>query len=109
MVSTGAFYQAAWEFIREDVTNAFDFFFSTTIIPAGLNSNIVTLIPKIAGAARVKDFRPIVLGNFLFKIFTKIIAIRLGPMLRSLLSSSQYGFIPGKSIHHCVAASSEGF
>lgn len=79
------------------------------MIPPGLNSNIVTLIPKVPGASRVEEFRPIVLGNFLFKIFTKIISMRLGPMLTNLLSASQYDFISGKNIHHCIAATSEGF
>lgn len=104
-----AFFQAAWEFIKEDVTNAVGFFFSTSLIPAGLISNIVTLIPKIVGASRVEDFSPVVLENFLFKILTKIITGHLGPMLRGLLSSLQYRFILGKSIHQFIPASSEGF
>lgn len=70
---------------------------------------MVTLIPKTAGSSKVEDFRPIVLGNFLFKVFTKITAMRLGLILRRVLSSSQYGFIPGKNIQHCIAAGSESF
>lgn len=67
------------------------------------------LIPKKVGASKVEDFCPIVLGNFLSKIFTKIISMRLGPLLKNILSCSQYGFIPGKNIHHYIAAGSEGF
>lgn len=88
--------------------NAAGFFFSTAFVPTCLNSNIVTLILKIPGVTRVEDFRPIVLGNFLMKILTKIISMRIGPMLKHILSPSQYGFIPSKKIHHCIASSSEG-
>lgn len=103
------FFQVSWEIIKFDIINVVGFFFTSTLIPAGLNSNIVTLILKKIGASRVEEFRPIVLGNFLFKIFTKIISMRLGPILKLLLSPTQYGFIPGKNIHHCIAVGSEGF
>lgn len=79
-----------------------------TFVPAGLNSNVVTLIHKFRGDSKVEDFRPIVLGNFLFKVFTKIISIKLGPLLNRILSPSQYGFIPGRKIQHCIAICSEG-
>lgn len=68
----------------------------------------MTLIPKIHGALRVEDFRSIVLGNFLFKIFTKILSLRFDLLLKLWLSPSQYGFIPGKNIHHYIASASEG-
>lgn len=68
----------------------------------------MTLVPKIPSASKVEDFRLIVLGNFLFKILTKIIATRVGLVLNKMLSPSQYGFTPGKKIHHCIAAASEG-
>lgn len=74
--------------IKRDICNAVGFFFTTALVPAGLNSNIVTLIPKSPGASRIEEFCPIMLGNFLFKIFTKIISNRLGPLLKNILSSS---------------------
>lgn len=105
----GIFFQVAWEKISHDIVNAVGFFFQSTLISAGLNSNDVTLIPKVIGALRVEDFCPIVLDNFLFKIMTKILSFHLGPMLNDLLSASQYGFVPSKKIHHCIAVASEGF
>ena len=38
-----------------------------------LNSNLLILIPKIDSAAVVDKFRPIVLGNFIFKVITRIL------------------------------------
>lgn len=95
--------------MKHDLSNVVEFFFTTTLIPAGLNSNIVTLIPKKLRASKIEEFRPIVLVNFLFKILTNIISFRLGPMLKHILTPSQYGFIPVKKIHHCITADSKGF
>lgn len=106
---SGVFFQASWSSISHDIYNVVGFFFSTALIPAGLNSSILKLIPKFVGASKVEDYRPIVLGNFLFKIFTKILANRLGLLLSRTLLPAQYGFISGKKIQHCVAACSESF
>lgn len=103
----GSFYQATWDIVGWYVFNAVGFFFTTSLIPAGLNSNVVTLIPKVVGATKIEDFCPIVLGNFLFKILTKIISNRIGPMLHTILLPSHYGFIPGQKIQHCIATCSE--
>ncbi|XP_073266626.1 uncharacterized protein [Populus alba] len=45
--------------------------------PDGINSTFVTLIPKIKGANKLLDFRPISLLGSLYKIFSKILANRL--------------------------------
>lgn len=84
----GHFFQSSWNIICHDVINVVGFFFSTSFVPAGLNSNVVSLIPNFRGASKIEDFRPIVLGNFLFKVFTKILSIRLGPLLFRILSPS---------------------
>lgn len=102
------FYRSAWEIIEGDFFRAARYFFRHRFLPHGLNSNFVTLIPKFSGANRVEDFRPIVIGNFVYKALAKIVANRLGPILQVVLSPFQFGFIPGRSIHNCVAVASEG-
>jgi len=46
-----------------------------------MNSNVVSLIPKIQGADSIKDYRPIVVANFKFKIISKILANKLALVL----------------------------
>jgi len=65
------------------------------------------LIPKIPGADKLDNFRPIALANFQFKIITKIIADRLGSIAAKIISSNQKGFIPGRHIHDCIMTASE--
>lgn len=72
-----------------------------------MNSSFVSLIPKVADSVRVTNFRPIVMDNFIYKVFTKIIASRLGSFIRDILSPSQFGFIHQRRIHTCITLSSE--
>jgi len=82
------------------------FFKQSWILPA-MNSNVVSLIPKISGAASVKDFRPIVVTNFKFKTIFKILVDRLAIVAARIISSNQYGFVQGKQIHDCIGIASE--
>ena len=57
-----------------------DFFITSSLYPR-LNSNLVALIPKIVNDVKVEHFRPIAMGNFVFKLITQIIADRLGSIV----------------------------
>lgn len=81
--------------------------FSTLDLRHGINSSLVTLILKVANSIRVTDFRPIVMGNFIYKVYIKIIASRLGSFIGDILSPTQFGFILGRRIHSCIALASE--
>ncbi|KAH6815712.1 hypothetical protein C2S51_020532 [Perilla frutescens var. frutescens] len=105
---TGKFFQEAWEILEKDVYNAVEEFFTFGIIPPGLNSSFLILIPKKNRALAVEDYRPIALSNFLFKIFTKILASRLNDLAAKFVSGNQFGFIQGRQIHDAILLSSEG-
>ena len=64
-----------------------------------LNSAHIILIPKKADATTVTDFRPISLTHSIAKIFSKLLASRLGPELNALVSRAQSAFIKKRSIH----------
>lgn len=46
----------------------------------------------------VKDYRPIALANFAFKIITKIVADLLGVVAARIISPNQSAFIKGHSV-----------
>jgi hypothetical protein len=56
---------------------------------------VVTLVPKVADANNVKQFRPICLLNVSFKIFTKLIMDRLARFTGKIIAGSQTAFIKG--------------
>ena len=61
-----------------------------------LNSTFLALILKKEEANRLDQFRPIALCNVVCKIITKLIAERLKPLLGSLISTEQGGFVEGR-------------
>ena len=74
---SGRFYFHCCDIVGHDVVLAVHDFFHFDRVFTGLNSNFLVLIPKTPNAILVDQFRPIALGNFLFKVITKIITDRL--------------------------------
>lgn len=63
-----------------------------------LNNGLITLIPKQAEAKVGADFRPIFLIHFA-KIFAKMLARRLTPVIGDHVDSNRSTFIQSRSIH----------
>lgn len=61
-----------WPFIEDMVLNFFENFYNKTWVPQGSNSSFLVLIPKNNDPDSWKDYRPISLFNFSFKILLKI-------------------------------------
>ncbi|XP_026410064.1 uncharacterized protein LOC113305190 [Papaver somniferum] len=103
----GIFYRAAWDIIRGNLLDVVQFCWKNNIIPSGMNSNFLVLIPKMKGTKTAKSFRPIGLSNFCFKIITKIIIERLTRYLPNLISQQQYAFVKNRNIHEQILLASE--
>lgn len=63
-----------------------------------INHTLVSLIPKIDNPTEVKHFRPISLGNVIYKIISKILVNRLKAVLDICISKNQAAFVPGRQI-----------
>ena len=105
---SGHFYQNCWDFISADIIEAVQSFFISGHLLPSINSNFMVLIPKSPDAISVDQYRPIVLGNFIFKVITKILAERLSHISCRIISPNQFGFIKGRHIEECIAVASEG-
>jgi len=85
----GVFYHSCWEIIGVDVCKAVQQFFKQDWVLPGMNSNVVSLIPKIQGVESIKDYRPIVVANSKFKIISKILTNRLALVAARIVSPNQ--------------------
>ncbi|XP_026448145.1 uncharacterized protein LOC113348541 [Papaver somniferum] len=103
----GFFYRHCWEIIRDDLVSAILFCWTNKFIPHGVNSSLLMLLPKERGENTLKNFKPIGLSNFFFKIFTKILATRLGSVLDKLISEEKVAFMKGRNIHENISLASE--
>lgn len=63
-----------------------------------LNATFLTLIPKEEKVVDPNKFCPIVLCNVIYKIISKVIALRLKPLLPTLVASEQSGYVEGRQI-----------
>lgn len=68
---------------------------------------MIVLIPKVPNADSVSQMRSIALANFSFKIITKIIADRLGPITSRIISPQKSAFTKGRSISYSNILTSE--
>ena len=97
---TGKFFKSCWDIIKNDVVAAFNALHDSRNTHFNLlNSANVVLIPKKEGAEGIGDYRPISLVHGFGKIFSKVLAIRLWPLMQSLILTNQSAFIRGRSIH----------
>jgi hypothetical protein len=64
-----------------------------------LNESIFTLLPKNEGSSHLRDFRPINLIHGAAKIFAKVLAVRLSPLLPEIIAQAQSAFVSTRSIH----------
>lgn len=95
---TSAFYKASWEVIKQDVLAALKAVtFGDSRMFHRLNSAIVVLIPKRPDATTPANFRPITMVHSFAK--PKLLALRLAPRMKELVSPNQNAFIRGRTIH----------
>jgi mannosylglycoprotein endo-beta-mannosidase len=96
----GRFYRSCWETICEDLFEAVVFLAEQGGSSFGLlNKACIVLQPKKADARVIADYRPISLIHSFSKIFSKLLASRLAPLLPELVSPCQSAFIKRRCIH----------
>lgn len=92
---TNNFYQHCWDFIKPDVMAAFH---SLGHLARGsfgrLNQALLTLLPKKPDTKEARNFCPISLVHSFAKLFSKVLARRLTPVV----SPNQSAFIKSRSI-----------
>jgi hypothetical protein len=73
-------------------------FFRDGWLLSQMNHTYITLILKRQGASNFNQFRPISLCNFYYKIISKILVLRLRPILPKLIDPAQIAFAPDRWI-----------
>ncbi|XP_026436221.1 uncharacterized protein LOC113334099 [Papaver somniferum] len=101
------FYQTQWSLVGKDVINVVKRFFESGHMPRCLNKTYISLIPKCKSPKNPSEFRPIRLCNASYKIVSKILANKIRPLLKKLISSYQDAFVPGRAIHDNIIIAHE--
>jgi hypothetical protein len=101
------FYQKFWDLIKSDVVDLFNDFHKGALDLKRLNFALVTLIPKVGEATNMKQFRPISLLNCNFKIFSKLLTLKLTAVVQRIVAPTQSAFIKGRYILESVVVAHE--
>eukprot|EP00253_Pinus_taeda_P022073 PITA_22073 len=96
------FYRDFWYLIKKDLVKMLRGIQRKKKMGGFTNSTFLALIPKETRPTTFSRFRPISLCNTSYKIFAKIIASRLQPLLPSLISENQGGFLSNRQIHDSI-------
>jgi hypothetical protein len=64
----------------------------------GSNCTFIVLIPNVANPQKVSDFCPISFVGCMYKVLTKLLAIRLKSVINKVISDTQYAFVVGRHI-----------
>jgi hypothetical protein len=101
------FYQKYWDILKGGVCRMVQDFFDNNLELLRLNFVVLTLIPKVEEAMDMKNFRPISLLICSFKIFSKLLTLRLERVCQSLIVKEQSAFIRGRYILESVVVAHE--
>ncbi|XP_015159877.1 uncharacterized protein [Solanum tuberosum] len=104
---SGCFFQKCWQIIKYDLLAVILAFFNGQMIPKYFSHSCIVLLPKVNNPNKLSEFRPISLSNFTNKIISKLLSLRLGPILPNLISLNQSGFVKGRSISENIMLAQE--
>jgi len=82
--------------------NLFNVVLSTAQTPDSFLDAFIFCIRKSGDGTDPLNYRPIALLNSDYKIFTRILANRLRGHLAKLVHTTQFGFVPGRTIHEAI-------
>ena len=83
--------------------NAINSCYCKGVLSTSMRQAIITCIPKGNKDRQfIKNWCPISLLSVIYKLASAVIAERLKPFLRNIISEHQSGFIPGRCIGDCT-------
>lgn len=101
------FYKAAWPVIEKDFVTAVQSFFIYGFMPQSVNATLLSLVPKTTDAEKMSDFRSIACCNVVYKVISKILAIRLKATLPEAIELNQCAFVEGRLLLENVLLATE--
>lgn len=93
-----------WEWLGPWVLEIINTAWATQSLHPDITRGIIKLLPKQVFCSTFAHWRPISMMGIIYKIMAKAIAIRVSPLLRNTVHSSQSGFIGGRSIYDNILA-----
>ncbi|KAF7831611.1 reverse transcriptase [Senna tora] len=104
---SGKFCHSAWSVVGDQVVSSIMEFLNGNGSIEGLNETNIVIIPKVDKPESVKQYRPISLCNFSYKIVFKVMVNRLKNILPRIVSEQQRAFVKGRLIQDNIVIAHE--
>ena len=101
------FYLAFCDLLGPDLVNLVETSRRLGRVVPSLNSTFIALIPKKYLLVSFADFRPLSLCNLVYKLISKVAALRLKPFLDKSISPQQFVFLKNRQIIEPLAITQE--
>jgi hypothetical protein len=95
---TPEFYQVYWPLLKNPFMSMIYECYANKRLPTTLNQAVLTLIFKKGERHLLKNYRPISITNYDYKILAFVLARRLQDVIKNLVHSDQSGYIKGRFI-----------
>ncbi|GBG71692.1 hypothetical protein CBR_g9105 [Chara braunii] len=101
------FYKAVWEVLVEELVALYNEVLEGERLGPTMMRGIITLLYKKGDRSEIRNWRPISLFNFSYKLLAKTMANRLAVHLPGLVGLDQGAFVRGRSICDNLATAIE--
>ncbi|CAI7826880.1 unnamed protein product [Closterium sp. NIES-53] len=97
------FFERNWELLGPAVMREVRFFESAGVLSESFTTAVTILQHKKGDRDDLGNYRPITLLSFFYKRLAKVLANRIKVVLPRVISSNQFGFLPGRSLTDAVS------
>ncbi|XP_028063701.1 uncharacterized protein LOC114266942 [Camellia sinensis] len=99
--------QKGWKFMKGDIMEFMKEFHDNGVLGNGINCSFLTLVPKVDCPESIKDFRPISLISFFYKVLSKVLARIIKLVVPRIIDRVQSAFLSGRNILDGVLIANE--
>ncbi|KAK2639290.1 hypothetical protein Ddye_027085 [Dipteronia dyeriana] len=92
------FVKKNWDWIKEYFIRFLHAFYEDELLISDFNCTFIALIPKVKNLESLKDYRPISLVGFMYKVVAKILVNRLKRVMNALIGPTQMAFVKKRQI-----------
>lgn len=101
------FFLEAWGIVGKDTIGAVKEFFMAGRMLRQFNSTTILLIPKVVGAEKLSQFRPISLCSTVYKVMARVLKKKLKLCVSDIVQRNQVGFVQDRLLCENVLLASE--